>query len=319
MEESSSSPSSSGTSGGGETDDPTTPAPADRSPSSPKGAYNPRHPSVKRILREVRELAQNADLAIFAASPLEDNLFEWLFAVSGPPGTEFAGGVYLGRILLPPEYPMRPPAFAFLTPNGRFETGVRVCLSISQHHPEEWQPSWGVRTALTALQAFLPTPGRGAVGSLDLKPEERRKLAARSRDPGGVAELLGSAKEDKLSLAAELHRLVLEHASEAVVSSPGGRGGGGGGGRGRGRGSAGEPESAREESADGLSGAGKKSAFCGGFGGPAPGGGSRLAAPGRPPAGCRGGSVPGDPPGAGPQGGGAGGGALVVHDPSPTE
>ena len=179
---------------------------------------------MKRILREVRELAQNADLAIFAASPLEDNLFEWLFAVSGPPGTEFAGGVYLGRILLPPEYPMRPPAFAFLTPNGRFETGVRVCLSISQHHPEEWQPSWGVRTALTALQAFLPTPGRGAVGSLDLKPEERRKLAARSRDPGGVAELLGSAKEDKLSLAAELHRLVLEHASEAVVSSPGGRG-----------------------------------------------------------------------------------------------
>merc|ERR1719172_344024 len=312
MEESSSSPSSSGTSGGGETDDarpppppggggggetddPTTPAPADRSPSSPKGAYNPRHPSVKRILREVRELAQNADLAIFAASPLEDNLFEWLFAVSGPP------------------------AFAFLTPNGRFETGVRVCLSISQHHPEEWQPSWGVRTALTALQAFPPTPGRGAVGSLDLKPEERRKLAARSRDPGGVAELLGSAKEDKLSLAAELHRLVLEHASEAVVSSPGGRGGGGGGGRGRGRGSAGEPESAREESADGLSGAGKKSAFCGGFGGPAGGGGSRFAAPGRPPAGCRGGSVPGDPPGAGPQGGGAGGGALVVHDPSPTE
>ena len=188
---------------------------------------------MKRILREVRELAQNADLAIFAASPLEDNLFEWLFAVSGPPGTEFAGGVYLGRILLPPEYPMRPPAFAFLTPNGRFETGVRVCLSISQHHPEEWQPSWGVRTALTALQAFLPTPGRGAVGSLDLKPEERRKLAARSRDPGGVAELLGSAKEDKLSLAAELHRLVLEHASEAGVSSPGGGGGGGGGGRGQ--------------------------------------------------------------------------------------
>ena len=182
---------------------------------------------MKRILQEVRELAQNGqdDLAIFAASPLEDNLFEWLFAVSGPPGTEFAGGVYLGRILLPPEYPMRPPAFAFLTPNGRFETGVRVCLSISQHHPEEWQPSWGVRTALTALQAFLPTPGRGAVGSLDLKPEERRKLAARSRDPGGVAELFGSAKEDKLELAAELHRLVLEHTAGGQAEL--GEGGGG--------------------------------------------------------------------------------------------
>jgi hypothetical protein len=27
-------------------------------------------------------------------------------------------------------------------PNGRFETQTKICLSISQHHPEHWQPSW---------------------------------------------------------------------------------------------------------------------------------------------------------------------------------
>ena len=53
-----------------------------------------------------------------------------------------------------------------LSPNGRFETGVKICLSISSHHPEHWQPSWSVRTALTALTAFFPTPGNGAIGSL---------------------------------------------------------------------------------------------------------------------------------------------------------
>ena len=42
----------------------------------------------------------------------------------------------------------------------------QVCLSISSHHPEHWQPSWSVRTALTALIAFMPTPGNGAIGSL---------------------------------------------------------------------------------------------------------------------------------------------------------
>lgn len=36
------------------------------------------------------------------------------------------GGLYHGRILLPPEYPFKPPSFLLLTPNGRFETGQKV-------------------------------------------------------------------------------------------------------------------------------------------------------------------------------------------------
>lgn len=47
-----------------------------------------------------------------------------------------------GRILLPTEYPMKPPSIILLTPNGRFEVGKKICLTISAHHPESWQPSW---------------------------------------------------------------------------------------------------------------------------------------------------------------------------------
>ena len=36
-----------------------------------------------------------------------------------------------------------------------------------------------VRTALTAVRAFMPSPAEGAVGSLDYSKEERRKLAER--------------------------------------------------------------------------------------------------------------------------------------------
>ncbi len=53
-----------------------------------------------------------------------------------------------------------------ISPSGRFETGVKICLSMSSHHPEHWQPSWSVRVALVALIAFLPTSGHGAIGSL---------------------------------------------------------------------------------------------------------------------------------------------------------
>jgi ubiquitin-conjugating enzyme E2 J1 len=37
-----------------------------------------------------------------------------------------------------------------MTPSGRFEANREICLSISGHHEETWQPAWGVRTALVA-------------------------------------------------------------------------------------------------------------------------------------------------------------------------
>jgi ubiquitin-conjugating enzyme E2 J1 len=88
--------------------------------------------------------------------------------------------VYHGRILLPADYPFKPPHIVFLTPSGRFETGTKVCLSFSAHHPELWQPAWGIRLILEALISFLPTPADGALGSLDWTPAERKRLAKKS-------------------------------------------------------------------------------------------------------------------------------------------
>ncbi|THD18111.1 Ubiquitin-conjugating enzyme E2 J1 [Fasciola hepatica] len=138
-------------------------------------AYNTRNPAVKRLLREAQELSRPTEL--FHAQPLEDNLFEWHFTIRGPEDTDFSGGVYHGRILLPSEYPMKPPNIVLLTPNGRFETHRKICLSISGYHPESWRPSWSIRTALLAIIGFMPTHGAGAIGSLDLPSEERKLLA----------------------------------------------------------------------------------------------------------------------------------------------
>jgi ubiquitin-conjugating enzyme E2 J1 len=68
-----------------------------------------------------------------------------------------------------------------LTPSGRFETNTKVCLSFSAYHPELWQPAWGIRLILEALISFLPTPADGAIGALDWKPEERKRLAKQSQ------------------------------------------------------------------------------------------------------------------------------------------
>lgn len=42
-------------------------------------------------------------------------MFEWHFTVRGPRDSDFDGGFYHGRIVLPPEYPMRPPSIMLLT------------------------------------------------------------------------------------------------------------------------------------------------------------------------------------------------------------
>lgn len=74
--------------------------------------------AVKRLLKEAQELHEPTEE--YYTQPLEDNLFEWHFTVRGPPETDFEGGVYHGRIILPSEYPMKPPNIIFLTVSFRF-------------------------------------------------------------------------------------------------------------------------------------------------------------------------------------------------------
>lgn len=139
------------------------------------------------------------------AEAIEEDIFEWHFVIRGAWDSEFEGGIYHGRILMPAEYPFKPPAFVMLTPSGRFETGVKICLSISSHHPESWQPSWSVRSALVALIAFMQTPGSGALGSLDHPAEARRQMAAESRTRPPTY-----GNKDRQALIDAMHRRMLE-------------------------------------------------------------------------------------------------------------
>jgi ubiquitin-protein ligase len=149
-------------------------------PSSSAAHYNMRSPAVKRIMREALENSRE-DQSMISVAPLADNIFEWHFTFRGPPGTAYELGMYHGRIVLPTNYPMAPPNIILLNASGRFDINVKICLSISSYHPETWQPSWSVRTALTALRAFMETDSPGAIGSIQCSDEVRKDLAKKSR------------------------------------------------------------------------------------------------------------------------------------------
>ncbi|XWS38943.1 hypothetical protein CRYUN_Cryun18bG0007100 [Craigia yunnanensis] len=189
--------------------------------------YNLKNPAVKRILQEVKEMQSNPS-DDFMSLPLEENIFEWQFAIRGPRDSEFEGGIYHGRIQLPAEYPFKPPSFMLLTPNGRFETQTKICLSISNHHPEHWQPSWSVTLVLFRICSFWPVLNLAVCVdsadcssgtdcfhanqpkwclSLDYKKEERHALAIKSRE---APPRFGNPKRQKL--IDEIHEYMLSKA-----------------------------------------------------------------------------------------------------------
>jgi ubiquitin-conjugating enzyme E2 J1 len=79
-------------------------------------------------MREACELKDPTEE--YWAHPLDDNLFEWHFTVQGPPGTDFEGGVYHGRIILPTEYPMKPPNIILLTVLSCYISICNYCFHI---------------------------------------------------------------------------------------------------------------------------------------------------------------------------------------------
>eukprot|EP01062_Namystynia_karyoxenos_P014813 TRINITY_DN15350_c1_g1_i1.p1 TRINITY_DN15350_c1_g1~~TRINITY_DN15350_c1_g1_i1.p1 ORF type:complete len:395 (+),score=125.79 TRINITY_DN15350_c1_g1_i1:89-1273(+) len=113
----------------------------------------------------------------------ERNILDWDYLLEGPPDTPYQGGWYHGRVRFPPGYPHAPPEIVMFTESGRFKMSTPLCLSMSNYHPESWNPAWSVSTILKGLLSFMceDTPTQGSVEP-ETTAEEKRRLAARSAD-----------------------------------------------------------------------------------------------------------------------------------------
>jgi len=180
--------------------------------------------SIRRIQKELKEISEDPSRH-WTASPVGDDLFEWQFAIRGPPGTDYEGGIYTGRLVLPVNYPLAPPSIMLLTPNGRWEVGKKICLSNSNYHPELWQPAWGIRTMMEALRSHFPINGEGAIGALDWPSDLRKQLAKESLDfvcpPSKCPnrELLPELTPEEMREELPIHHSFPEIAPEAAVDA----------------------------------------------------------------------------------------------------
>jgi len=134
----------------------------------------------RRLTREYMNIMKNPPPFIIA-KPLESNILEWHYVITGPPDSPYHNGEYHGVLNFPSDYPYKPPSIKMITPNGRFKTNFRLCLSMSDYHPKTWNPAWSVSTILTGLLSFMleDTP---TTGSIVTSKKDKINFALKSKD-----------------------------------------------------------------------------------------------------------------------------------------
>lgn len=137
--------------------------------------------ALTRLRREYSNIQSEKIPHIFAR-PTEKNLLVWHYVLHDLPAeSPYCGGVYWGRLVFPKEYPLRPPAIYMNTPSGRFETNTRLCLSMSDFHPESWNPSWRIESILLGLVSFmLDTSEPRTTGGVHTSAQRRCEFAMAS-------------------------------------------------------------------------------------------------------------------------------------------
>jgi ubiquitin-conjugating enzyme E2 J2 len=137
---------------------------------------------IRRLTKELAALKKDPIRSPnISIAPNEANILEMHYVIEGSSKTPYYGGFYHGKLIFPKEYPLKPPSVMMVTPSGRFQPSRRLCLSMSDFHPESWNPMWSVSTILTGLYSFMietaPT-----LGSIDTSTSQKQKLARQSLD-----------------------------------------------------------------------------------------------------------------------------------------
>lgn len=134
----------------------------------------------RRLARELKSIQSNpmTDPNVYT-TPLENNILEWHYVIEGSKDTPYEGGFYWGKLIFPKEYPLKPPSVMMLTPNGRFKTGRRLCLSMSDYHPESWNPMWSVSTIIYGLISFMVETAP-TLGSIETSSTKKKTFARHS-------------------------------------------------------------------------------------------------------------------------------------------
>jgi ubiquitin-protein ligase len=158
-------------------------------------------PQLTRVLMAQLKRLKDGPAPFFIAAPRPADMRVVYFLVAGL-GDPYAGGEYIFQLIVPDEFPAKPPRLVFLTPTGVFVPGHRVCISVGEFHANDrpgkdgahgWRPALGLRGfALEVVNALICSADLGGgIGIEHKTPNEKRALAlgARAYNRARLAEI----------------------------------------------------------------------------------------------------------------------------------
>merc|ERR1740121_614105 len=119
--------------------------------------------SARRLVMELQKVSQG-DSSVWYHSgegvhifPAGDDLGFWRALIEGPGGSPSEGGVFLLNVVIPAEYPLKPPSITFETPvyHCNVSDSGKICLDILL---DKWSPALSIPKALEAIRMFLTQP-----------------------------------------------------------------------------------------------------------------------------------------------------------------
>ena len=114
-------------------------------------------PIHNRIRKEYQDLQKEKNSNV-QVKLVNNDIRHWKGRIKGPIDTCYQGGIFDVDIVIPNDYPFKPPKMKFDTkiwhPNISSVTGA-ICLDILKN---EWTPALTIRTALISLQALMCEP-----------------------------------------------------------------------------------------------------------------------------------------------------------------
>jgi ubiquitin-protein ligase len=133
----------------------------------------------KRLHNEMKDLNKNK-MEFIQGIQDENNKLIFYFLLKGDKDSSYKDGYYIGKILLPQDYPAKPGDFIMLTPNGRFEIDKKICLSNTGYHLESSSPIWSIRNVLIGIYSIWMDDKENGISHIKQTPTQRKEHAKKS-------------------------------------------------------------------------------------------------------------------------------------------
>jgi len=113
--------------------------------------------ALKRIQKELKDLAKDTPANCSAGPKNPNDLFNWVATIIGPANTPYQNGVFNLEIQFPPDYPFKPPKIKFLTKvyHCNINSQGGICLDILK---DNWSPALTISKVLLSICSLFSDP-----------------------------------------------------------------------------------------------------------------------------------------------------------------